>query len=292
MTIEPLSVNDGLDAVDTREGTIVIDADTLVYSSCVELEVKEEQLPESFHTPQEWQEIVSHPHYWEEEHAIYTIDHDLVIDRIKERVEEIRNKSDSKEVFLLFSPDRTFRNDLYPGYKDNRKRYRRPAGLVWAKQAILEHYPARICKGWEADDEMVFLAREMNMKCASVDKDCIHSVPRCFDYYHSRMQWVETPLEYSRKWPYIQCLAGDSSDGIKGVPGIGIKRAEKLLEDLSHPWDLWQAVVAAYREKGLEEDEALLNMRLVNMMQLKDMDGQMQIVLWNPPANPKRKETK
>jgi len=89
--------------------------------------------------------------------------------------------------------------------------------------------------------------------------------------------------EQGRNWHYIQTLAGDQTDGYSGVPGIGVKRATTLLEKDGYTWE---TIVNAFKEKDLDEDEALLNARLAKILTVDDYDFKRnEPVLWTPTAS-------
>jgi DNA polymerase-1 len=81
-------------------------------------------------------------------------------------------------------------------------------------------------------------------------------------------------------------MAGDQTDGYAGVPGIGIKRADALLEQHGSNW---QTVVDAFAEKGLDEGVALLNARLAKILQAENYDFlNEQIKHWVPTSSSDR----
>jgi 5'-3' exonuclease len=57
----------------------------------------------------------------------------------------------------------------------------------------------------------------------------------------------------------MQCLQGDRSDNIKGIPGIGPKKAERILEGCVTEYDLFKAVRNAYGN----DEEFLMNGRVL-----------------------------
>ena len=75
--------------------------------------------------------------------------------------------------------------------------------------------------------------------------------------------------EEGAQWHYIQTLAGDQTDGYSGVPGIGVKRAETLFNKEGYNWS---TVVTAFEDKGLTEDDALLNARLARILTIDNYD--------------------
>ena len=80
----------------------------------------------------------------------------------------------------------------------------------------------------------------------------------------------------------IQTLAGDQTDGYSGVPGIGVKRAETLFNKEGYSWT---TVVKAFTDKGLTEEDALLNARLARILTIDDYDtNEQQPKLWSPES--------
>jgi DNA polymerase I len=94
---------------------------------------------------------------------------------------------------------------------------------------------------------------------------------------------VEITPEMGDRWHLIQAMAGDQTDGYAGIPGIGIKRAEALLEANGATW---QTVVDAFAAKDLDESVALMNARLAKILQCDDYDFTNQEPrLWNPSSD-------
>ena len=277
-------IDDGLGGAPTPTKVALIDADTIAYTTCLELEVQEELLPKEFYTDDEWEELINHPGYHEETHSIYTIDYDLLVNRAKSRIDDIISETFTKGAELYFSSGKNFRHELCDMYKGNRTKMRYPEGLEWLKQELTKEYAGEICDGYEADDKVVYLKRKYPKKyvlCA-IDKDVLNAVPgKHFDYYHGRFHFIETDIHTATKWPYLQCLTGDTADNIEGIRGIGPKRAEKLFEGCELPCDYWNRVVDTYVDKGKSIKQAIETMRLVWMHSLQD-DG--TIKLWEPPC--------
>jgi 5'-3' exonuclease len=75
-------------------------------------------------------------------------------------------------------------------------------------------------------------------------------------------------------------MSGDQTDGYAGIPGIGIKKAEILLDTNGVTW---QTVVDAFKAKDLDESVALQNARLAKILQVEDYDfDKQEIKLWSP----------
>ena len=137
-----------------------------------------------------------------------------------------------------------FRNDIYADYKANRDET--PEDLIpqfpLIKQATEAFdIPALEMRGYEADDLIATytrLAREQGKKVVIVssDKDLMQLVGdgvRMLDPMKDK--WVDRDgvIEKFGLGPEhvvdIQALAGDSSDNVPGVPGIGVKTAATLI---------------------------------------------------------------
>lgn len=67
-------------------------------------------------------------------------------------------------------------------------------------------------------------------------------------------------LDYDEKYLYQQMLAGDKEDNIKGIPKVGMKVAEKLLDNNGYNIE---GVVKSYKDKGVDIKECIKNINLI-----------------------------
>ena len=75
-------------------------------------------------------------------------------------------------------------------------------------------------------------------------------------------------------------MAGDQTDGYSGCPSIGIKRATTIFENKGYSW---KAVIETFEEKGLTEEDALLNARLARILTADDYDfKRKEPIPWTP----------
>ncbi len=140
----------------------------------------------------------------------------------------------------------TFRNDIYPDYKANRASM--PDDLRAQVAPIRDvvrafNIPALELNGFEADDIIGALARRHASKGGQVvvvtgDKDLMQIVTErvtLLDTMKDKSSGITEVFErfgvIPERVPDILGLAGDSSDNIPGVPGIGEKTAIKLLQE-------------------------------------------------------------
>ncbi len=141
---------------------------------------------------------------------------------------------------------KTFRNEIYPEYKANREAppedLRPQFGLI--RQATRAFNVACIeLEGYEADDLIATYARLAkesggDVTIISSDKDLMQLLgPKVimYDTMKDRVVGPEQVVERFGVGPEkmidLQALAGDSTDNIPGVPGIGPKTAAQLLEE-------------------------------------------------------------
>ena len=77
----------------------------------------------------------------------------------------------------------------------------------------------------------------------------------------------------------FQSLTGDLVDGYKGCPGVGPVKAARILE--KDP--CWASVVAAYNEKGISEEDALVQARVARILRWGEYNMEKKETrLWNP----------
>ena len=180
---------------------------------------------------------------------------------------------------LFFSDSNNFRKKISPDYKGHRNR-KKPCGYKRVIRDLRINYEVIVMKTLEADDAMgIYATAHPGNIIVSPDKD-MRQIPG--KLYNLTDTTYITPEEGAR-WHLIQTLAGDQTDGYSGVPGIGVKRAETLFDKEGYSW---QTVLKAFNDKGLTEDDALLNARLARILTLDDYDTKRQEpILWTPEVS-------
>jgi DNA polymerase I len=164
----------------------------------------------------------------------------------------------------------TFRNKLYPDYKAHRPPA--PDDLIPQFPLIREavrafDLPCLEQGGFEADDLIATYAREAGERGAtttivSSDKDLMQLVTdkvTMFDTMKDRRIGIAEVIEKfgvpPEKVVEVQALAGDSTDNVPGVPGIGIKTAAQLIVEYG---DLETLLQRAGEIKQPKRREALI----------------------------------
>ena len=163
------------------------------------------------------------------------------------QVEDNKSGDAPTHIAVIFDHSgKTFRNDLYDLYKANRP----PAPEDLRPQFPLTRDATRAfniasieVEGFEADDIIATLSRQANEaggRCTiiSSDKDMMQLVGggvEMLDVMKGKRIDREGVFEKFGVGPEkmidLQALAGDSTDNIPGVPGIGPKTAALLLDE-------------------------------------------------------------
>jgi DNA polymerase-1 len=164
----------------------------------------------------------------------------------------------------------TFRNKLYPDYKAHRPPA--PDDLIPQFALIRDavrafDLPCLEQGGFEADDLIATYARLAGERGAtativSSDKDLMQLVTDkivMYDTMKDRRIGIAEVIEKfgvpPEKVVEVQALAGDSTDNVPGVPGIGIKTAAQLIVEYG---DLEQLLFRAGEIKQPKRREALI----------------------------------
>ena len=183
------------------------------------------------------------------------------------------------EIILYFSSPKNFRKEIFPDYKGHRNR-RKPLGYKRLVNHCCDNYNVVIRDTLEADDSLGIDATRYastDNVLVSPDKD-MRQIPGIL--WDMTNDVEEITKEDGDRWHLIQALAGDATDGYSGCPGIGVKRASDILNKHKSPWS---AVCKAYEDKGLSDDDALMNARLAKILQHEDYDyDKQQPILWSP----------
>jgi len=174
-------------------------------------------------------------------------------------IKNIVKEAGAEAFMIYFSAPNNFRKDIYPEYKANRKDVPRPYCYHELKAYIEDKYPCSEIIGYEADDLLGIYQTDDTILC-SIDKDLDQIVGKHYNWKRKQlysMCWNDA--EYNL---YIQVLMGDATDNIKGLPGVGEKKAEKILEDVREE-DYEAVCQEEYKDRGLTPEDYALTKQLV-----------------------------
>jgi 5'-3' exonuclease len=163
-----------------------------------------------------------------------------------------------------------FRFSVYPEYKANRKDLYRPKWEKQVKQFLKDHWQANVSEGCEADD-MLGVRQTKDTIICTIDKDLDQVEGQHYSWEIRRLGEViraarqyHISAEEGIRFFYYQMLVGDATDNIKGVVGIGPKKAERLLLAAEHTAHVEYGDEAgeyfrAVREAYSNDEEMLMN---------------------------------
>ena len=238
---------------------LLIDADFIVYKSCAAAESEID---------------------FGNDVILVTSDFSDAYGAAKRELTKLENKFGSFSTMILFFSDSVnFRKKILPEYKGHRNR-KKPCGYKRVINKLKEEYKVIIKPGLEADDTMgIYATRYTGNMIVSPDKDMRQIPGKLYNFDDV----FTVSKEDGAKWHLIQSCAGDQTDGYSGIPGIGVKRAEALFNEHGYSW---KTVVKAFKDKGLTEDDALVNARLARILTSDDYDFKAkEPILWSPTSD-------
>lgn len=241
---------------------VLIDGDVVLYEVCLAVE-----------TPVDWG------------NDMWTLHADMkeASQRFDCWIKEIMSRLSGSKCYIAFSGDENWRKDVLPTYKQNRKKKRKPLIFHQLKQYAVDVYKTFAYKNLEGDDVLGMMMGDPKLRgekvCVTIDKDLktipgLHFNPMRRD--DGIVEVTEEDADYNH---LLQALMGDMVDGYSGCPGIGVKRAARILdEDPS-----WDSVIAAYNKAGLEEEDALVQARVARILRHGEYNKtKKEVRLWNP----------
>jgi len=235
---------------------LLIDADYIVYKSCAAAETEID---------------------WSDDTILVTSNFNDAYSATTNELTKLQNEFGSlSDLILFFSDSVNFRKKILPEYKGHRNR-KKPCGYKRVINKLRTEYKVIVMPELEADDAMgIFSTQYPGNLIISPDKD-MKQIPG--KLYNLNEVFTISPEE-GAAWHLSQTLSGDSTDGYSGVPGIGVKRAETLFKKEGYSW---KTVVKAFVDKGLTEQDALVNARLARILTKDDYDKKRKLArLWTP----------
>jgi len=199
-------------------------------------------------------------------------------------------------VVIFDAARKTFRNEIYSDYKANRSEAPddlAPQFEYIRKSVVAFNLPSIDLPNYEADDLIATYAEQILAKGAKVtivssDKDLMQLYKkdvRLFDPMKNKFITLEDIATKFGVGPEkvidVQSLAGDSSDNVPGVPGIGVKTAAELINKygtLEKLLDNAHEIKQNKRRETLIEnkDKAIISKKLVTLMKDVPVDRKIE----------------
>ena len=197
-----------------------------------------------------------------------------------------RNLQKPTHFAVIFdSARKTFRNEIYSDYKANRSEA--PDDLApqfeYIRKSVLAfNLPSIELSNYEADDLIATYVEKIlkggaKVTIVSSDKDLMQLYKKNVRIYDPMKNKFISDEDVKKKFGVdsnkvidVQALAGDSSDNVPGVPGIGVKTAAELINKYGTLEKLLKSAKEIKQNKRREtlianEDKALISKKLVTL---------------------------
>jgi DNA polymerase-1 len=222
---------------------------------------------------------------------------------------KLLNDFRARHIAVVFdAARRNFRYDIYSEYKANRAET--PEDLVPQFPLIREatrafSIPAVEQEGFEADDLIAAYAKQARAQGYEVvivgsDKDLYQLIREGVRIYDPMKSAFVGPAEVVEKFGVppekvvdVQALAGDSTDNVPGVPGIGVKTAAQLICEfgsLDALLDKAEEIRQPKRREALtlHAQDARLSRRLVTLDDAAPLPAPVECLQAADPDTPER----
>lgn len=191
----------------------------------------------------------------------------------------------------------SFRKEIYPEYKANRKeRYEQQTEEErekfqrffnnWEETLLIleQEFPVLRFQGVEADDIAGYIVKNKakfgieQIWLASSDKDwdlLVGEGVSRFSYVTRKEVTIDNWSEHydcqMHEYVDLKILMGDSGDNIKGIEGVGPKRALQLIQEYGSVFDIIESMPVPGKQKFIQalnanKDRLELNMKLVDIL--------------------------
>ena len=174
---------------------------------------------------------------------------EIALDGIDSRINQMLQITGATHYAGFLTQGKCFRYKVAKNrpYKGNRKYGDKPIIFPAIKEYLKQKWGCTVITQLEADDLVSVFHKDKTTIICSPDKDVLYqNIGSHYNYGKAELV-VVTKLDAIR-FLWKQVLMGDSTDGIEGLPKVGPKTADKLLE-LVQPLDMPEFVLNKYIEK-------------------------------------------
>lgn len=156
-------------------------------------------------------------------------------------------QADSYSFYLSAGRTDTFRAKIYPEYKAHRTQPK-PNHYEFLKNYLIDVWKAEVAVNEEADDLLGKNQYKSDTVICSIDKDLLQISGSHYNFVKD--VFTEISPEEGLLWFYKQLLIGDVADNIKGVKGIGERKASYIIDPLfgCDEEEMFLAVQSSYRD--------------------------------------------
>lgn len=196
-------------------------------------------------------------------------DFDEMLAVLEELAKSAKSKLGENAIIRYYISGHTYKKDIYPSYKANRKK---DPLLGEFREFVKLYYEDKLIKDNVEADDLIVMDYERYNKAYL--KPVVFSDDKDLRYYCKRYckinlaeEIVEQDEKKMEQHRIIQFLAGDKEDNVRGVYGIGEKTA--LIELNKLGGITVENVIRVYKNKGIDIDECLKNLILISPLHSK-----------------------
>lgn len=206
----------------------------------------------------------------------------------------MRRALDAGDVLLALSdPDSSanWRKQVLPSYKFDRTKRAKPILFRQMRAELESRFQTKWYPGLEGDDVLgIWMTTPGHPErvIVSIDKDLKGIPGRLYNPNKPDEGIVAIDRPSADRFHLLQTLMGDPVDGYTGIPGVGPKKANKILDADAHSaggfakLTEWEKVVRAYRGSGLTEQDALVQARVARILRYGEWNRHVGVRLWSP----------
>lgn len=212
---------------------ILVDADSLIYSSCYKS--KEHPEDEQYNTFENAKEKFNEVFM----SIINTIEETYEIDKV-----------------ITFSGARgNFRKQISKTYKSNRINLELPPALNELQKYIKEQYSSICGYGVETDDVVATYWKSLTntfgkdeVLIVSIDKDYKQLPCIIYDYHYKKKCYYNITVAEARNNFYTQMIVGDTADNVNFCKGYGLAYTKKAFKDCLSDYNYIRVVFSLFKK--------------------------------------------
>tara|TARA_Y100000593_G_scaffold85522_1_gene162680 strand:+ start:1589 stop:2332 length:744 start_codon:yes stop_codon:yes gene_type:complete len=171
-------------------------------------------------------------------------------------------------------------------YKGNRKDMVLPEHFDAIRDYLIDEWSCEVVDGMEADDALGICQNEMeDTIICSIDKDLLQ-----IEGYH--YNWNKNEVHFISEYDawhklYSQTLSGDSTDNIVGIPRVGEKKANKILEECFSAQEAKNITIFAYSNYYKEDNHLTMFKENYDLVKIctSSNDSRLKVKFEKPKVN-------
>jgi hypothetical protein len=159
-------------------------------------------------------------------------------------------------------------------YKGNRDPNHKPKYYKEIREYLVGKYAAQVVEGQEADDKLAqvqWAHPDKSTVICSIDKD-LKMIPG-YHFNPKKGEFWYQSIEEAELFFWWQMMVGDATDNIPGVPGVGPKTADKIIESHGRNQKAIEQAVRELYERHYPDYPGAFN-EVANLLWMRRKEGE------------------